>query len=234
MSFLVETKRFKLMQTKQQAFNTDTVLLSNFINIPKNTKNILDIGTGSGVLMFDLAFKSEANIYGLEVQQNRFEQACNNIELNNLTNRLKALNEDLNEYKPNILFDLIISNPPFFKVDQNSNLSKNEEDLIARHEVKLTLEQLFNNVSRLLKYRGHFYMIHRPDRLGEIVAYANKYQIAIKTIRFIHPNIDSKANHILIHGIKNGGQGISVLNPLILYKDKHIFTKEMEEIIGDF
>lgn len=232
MKFLVEMKYFKIYQTKQQAFNTDTVLLSNYIKIPKNTKNILDVGTGSGVIMFYLANKTSANIYGIEIQENRYLQAKENIELNNYQDRLTAIHGDLKEYQTDILFDLIVTNPPFFKVTEN--LSKDQEELIARHEVELNLEDLIKNISRLLKYRGHFYMIHRPDRLTEIIEYSSKYNIEIKDVKFIHPNINKEANHVLVHGIKNGGRGLIVEKPLILYKEKHVFTKEMEEIIGDF
>lgn len=234
MSFFVETKRFGINQTKEQAFNTDTILLANFINIPKVCKNILDVGTGSGVLMIDMAFRTSANIHGVEIQENRYLQAVSNIELNGLSDRLTVNNTDFKSYHPNINYDLIISNPPFFKVNDGKRLSENKEDMIARHEVELTLNDLVKNVSRLLKFRGHFYMIHRPDRLDEIISSFDEYNLSIKEIRFVHPNINKDANHILIHAIKNGGKGLKVLKPLILYKDIHIFTDEMEKIIGDF
>ncbi|VEU80160.1 tRNA1(Val) (adenine(37)-N6)-methyltransferase [Haploplasma axanthum] len=234
MKHFVETKRFSLNQTKEQAFNTDTILLANYIKIPKDCKNILDVGTGSGVLMFDLACKTKANIYGIEVQENRYFQALENIELNNKKEQLNVFYADFKEHKFDQLFDLIITNPPFFKVHNNKQLSQNEEDLIARHEIMLTLDELLFNVSKNLKYRGHFYMIHRPDRLIDIIEIASKYKLQIKKVRFIHPYIDKPANHILIMAIKNGGNGIIVDEPLILYKDKHVFTDEMIRIIGDF
>lgn len=234
MTFQVLTKNFKLNQTKEQAFNTDTILLANFIKVPKVCKNILDIGTGSGVLMLDLAFKTNANIFGVEIQEKRFIQAKENIMLNDLSERLEVYNKDLKEFNNKILFDMIVSNPPFFKVNNNQRLSENLEDLIARHEVSLTLEDLVSNVSRLLKYRGTFYLVHRPDRLEEIIYLFNKYNIVLKTIRFVHPYLQSRANHVLIKGIKNGNLGLDVLNPLIIYKEKHEFTEEMKEIIGDF
>lgn len=235
MKFLVETKNFKLNQTKQQAFNTDTILLANHIKIPKDTKNILDVGTGSGVLMLDLAYKTNANIYGIEVQENRFNQARENILLNKLEDRLKVINADFKEYNfNNLKFDLIVTNPPFFKVHNVNHLSKNEEDMIARHEVALDLENLITNVSKNLKDKGYFYMIHRPDRFLEILDLCQKNNLKIKQVRFIHPYLNSDANHVLIMAIKNGKEGIKVLNPLILYLDKHEFTDEMKQIIGDF
>lgn len=232
--FNVDTNRFKLNHTKETAYNTDTVLLSNFIKVPKGCKNALDIGTGSGVLMLDLAMKTSSNIYGIEVQENRALLAIDNVKINNLDSRLFVIKEDLNNYKTDIQFDLIVTNPPFFKVINNTRLSENEEEMIARHEVKLSLEELLSNASRLLKYRGHFFMVHRPDRLDEIIECSIKYNLAIKEIRLVYPYLNSNANHVLIHAIKNGGKGLNISKPLIIYEDKHKFTKEMEKIIGEF
>ncbi|MDY0277069.1 MAG: methyltransferase [Acholeplasma sp.] len=234
MSFLVETKRFRLQQTKEQAFNTDTILLSDFISVPKGCKNILDIGTGSGVLMFDLANKTSANIQGIEIQKNRYLQALGNIELNDYKERVNVVLGDVRDYKFDVLFDLIISNPPFFKVVDDKRLSHKTEDKLSRHEVSLSLEALLKSASKNLKYRGYFYMVHRPDRLNEIILLCGKYNLAIKKIRFVHPYVNSDANHVLIMAIKNGGEGIKVLNPLVLYEEKHVLTAEIKKIIGDF
>lgn len=234
MKELVHTNRFVLNQTKAQAYNTDTILLANFLKIPKGTKNILDIGTGSGILMLDLAQKSHANIDGVEIQNNRYKKAISNIKLNKLEDRLSVYKEDINRYEKEYLYDLIISNPPFFKVNHKDQLSKNKEEMIARHEVKLNLYDLLKNVSRLLKYGGHFYMIHRPERLDEIIKYGDEFSLIVKEIRFIHPYIDKQANHILVKAIKNGKQGIIIDKPLILYEEKEVLTEEMNKIIGGF
>lgn len=234
MSNRVVTKRFILDQTEEQAFNTDTLILSYYTKINKGTKNILDIGTGSGVLMLDLAYKTNANIYGVEIQEERFKKALNNIKLNSLNDRLKVYNEDVKSFDNGILYDLIITNPPFFKVNHKDQLSKNKEELIARHEVSLNLYDLIKNVSRLLKYGGQFYMVHRPERLDEIIRYCEKYKIRVKEITFVHPYVNKEANHIIIKAIKNGRQGLIINKPLILYEDKNKLSKEMELIIGGF
>ena len=234
MKFQVKTNRFVLNQTKQQAYNTDTILLANYIKIPKNCQNILDVGTGSGILLLDLAMKTKANIYGIEYQENRYLQAKENILLNNLNNQVEVIHGDFNNYQFNKKFDLIISNPPFFKVHNNERLSHNEEDLIARHEVALTLESLIINVSKNLKNKGYFYMIHRPDRISEIIELCKQNNMVVKKIKFIHPYLNKNANHVLITILKNGNEGVIVEKPLILYEDKHQFTKEMLEIIGEF
>jgi tRNA1(Val) A37 N6-methylase TrmN6 len=125
-----------------------------------------------------------------------------------------------------------VSNPPFFKVTESSNLNESEDDTIARHEVMLSLKELIESVSKALKFGGHFFMIHRPDRFAEIVSTLNDYQLEIKRVRFVHPYLNQKANHVLIEAIKNGQPGMTLEPPLILYYEKHILTKEMVDIYG--
>lgn len=230
----VVTKRFTLDQSKAEAFNTDTLLLADFVKIPKGTKNILDIGTGSAVLMLDLAMKTKAKIDGVEIQVQRSYLANSNIRLNGLTTQLTVYNSDIKQFESNVLYDLIVSNPPFFKVNHTDQLSDNKEEMIARHEVELNLRDLLESVSRLLKFGGHFYMVHRPDRLDEIINYSRDFNLTVKEVRFVHPYIDKDANHLLIKIIKNGNQGIIIKNPLILYSDKTVLSSEMAEIIGGF
>jgi len=218
-------------QQSTNAFNLDTVLLAHFIKIPAKSKLVLDVGTGNGALMLYLSKKTNAKIIGIEIQEERYLQAIKNIEINQLTNRLSCLHDD---YK-RVVFknvDCIISNPPFFKISEKANLNESEDMTIARHEVSLNLEDLVATVSKQLKFGGHFFMIHRPDRISEIIKTLTKFQLEIKRIRFVHPYIDSKANHVLIEAIKNGNEGLTLEPPLILYIEKHIFTKELVEIYG--
>ncbi len=218
-------------QQTTNAFNLDTVLLANFIKIPAKTKLILDVGTGNGALMLYLSQKTKAKIIGIEVQEERYVQAVKNIELNHLSDRLSCIHKNYNqiEYK-NV--DCIISNPPFFKLTEKANINESEDSAIARHEILLNLEELIFNVSKHLKFGGHFFMIHRPDRLVEIIKVMSKNQLEIKRLRFVHPYVDAKANHVLIEAIKNGNEGITLEPPLILYTDKHIFSKEIIKIYG--
>lgn len=218
-------------QNQRDAFNLDTVLLANFALVPAKTKCILDIGTGSGALMLYLSEKTRAKIIGVEIQESRYLQAVYNIELNDLMDQLTCVHQDIKTFQHKKV-DYIISNPPFFKVNESSKLNQHEEHTIARHEMTLTLEDLAKHVSRLLKFGGKFSMIHRPERFAEIVETFNKYQLTIKRIRFVHPYIDKKPNHLLIEAVKNGHFGVVVEPPLIIYRDKHVLTEEMIKIYG--
>jgi tRNA1(Val) A37 N6-methylase TrmN6 len=218
-------------QQSTNAFNLDTVLLAHFVKIPVKSRVVLDVGTGNGALMLYLSQKTNAKIIGIEIQEERYLQAIKNIEINQLSHRLSVLNEDYKEINFKDV-DCIISNPPFFKVSEKANLNKNEDMTIARHEIALNLENLIIQVTKHLKFGGHFFMIHRPDRIAEIIKTFAKYQLEIKRIRFVHPYLDAKANHVLIEATKNGNEGLTLEPPLILYIEKHIFTKELIEIYG--
>lgn len=218
-------------QKSSQAFNLDTVLLAHFIKVPAKSKIVLDLGTGAGALMLYLSTKTKAKIIGVEVQEDRYLQALKNVELNHLQNQLFCLNQDIKTLKMKNV-DCIVSNPPFFKVTETSNINDNDDETIARHEVLINLEELVSTVSKTLKFAGHFFMIHRPNRFAELVSIMQKYQLEIKRVRFVHPYIDHKANHVLIHAIKNGQPESIIEAPLVLYKEKHIFTDEMNKING--
>jgi len=218
-------------QTESQAFNLDTILLASFAKIPYRTKQILDIGTGVGGLMLYLSQKTNAKITGIEIQANRYEQALKNIQINHLETQLSCVLSDVRALKYKDV-DYIITNPPFFKVDEDSHLSMTKEDLIARHEINLTLEELIKTSASFLKNGGYIALIHRPDRFEEIARLMEKYDMVMKRIRFVHPYSHKKANHILVEAMKKGKPGLIIEPPMILYHDKHIMTKELIDLYG--
>ena len=218
-------------QNARQAFNLDTILLKHFTRIPVKTKIILDVGTGAGPLMLYLSTKTKAKIIGVEIQETRYLQAVKNIKLNHLEHQLSCIHADIKKLVMKDV-DLIVTNPPFFKTSDTSHKSVDEDDLIARHEVTLTLEELIQSASRLLKFGGYLSMIHRPDRFEEITEVLQRYDFSIKRIRFVHPYMNRPANHLLIEAMKHGNSGMTVEPPLILYVDQHILTKEMVDIYG--
>lgn len=216
-------------QKGRQAFNLDTILLQSFVKVPVRSKTVLDLGTGIGPLMLYLSKKTKAKIIGFEIQEVRYLQALKNIELNHLNDQLSCIHMDIKNLKMKDV-DVIVSNPPFFKVSETSNVNEHDEDTIARHEVMLNLKELIGIASKTLKYGGYFYFIHRPDRLGEIVSLLENEKLTIKRIRFVHPYLNHEANHVLIEAMKYGSIGLKVDQPLILYKEKHLLSEEMENI----
>ncbi len=220
-----------IKQTRGHAFNLDTVLLAHFIKLNYKIKTVLDVGTGNGGLALYLSEKTNAKIIGIEIQESRYLQALENVELNELKSQIDIINDDyLNtKYKD---IDVIVCNPPFFKVDESSNLNKDDSITIARHEVALNLESLLNKVSEQLKYQGKFFMIHRPDRLAEIIRLCDQNHLTIKRIKLVHPYQDKQANHVLIECSKYGKDQMIIEPALILYEKKHQFTEQAKNIMG--
>ena len=221
-------------QSREQAFNLDTILLQHFVRVPYNANKIIDFGTGTGVLMLYLSKKTKAQLIGVEVQKNRYEQAIKNIEANQLQDQISCLHQDIKDLTIQQFkdIDLIVSNPPFFKMNDKQKVNDDLERTIARHEVLINLEQLIKKASELIKYKGSFQFIHRPDRFLEITSLLHAYQFEIKRIQFVHPYKNQEANHVLIEASKHGKTGCKILPPLILYKEKHQMTEELISIYG--
>ncbi|MDR2828047.1 MAG: methyltransferase [Acholeplasmatales bacterium] len=213
-----------------QEFNIDTIILASFINLKNKDKKILDIGCGAGALLLYIASYPNIEITGIEIQESRCIQALNNIKINNLENKIKIINEDIKKLDITSKFDYIVSNPPFFLV--NNRNKEITERKIAREELFLTLEELLYCTSVHLNNKGTFVFIYPVTRLNEVFVLLNKYKLTPKTIRFIYPNISSSPNRILIESIKDAKNELKVLPPLILYKDNQDISDELVKIYG--
>lgn len=214
-------------------FSLDSVLLPNFITINKNIKNILDIGCGNAPIPLILSTKTDAKITGIEIQKDVYELAVESVNINNLNSKIKIINDDINNYKNYLeegIFDIITCNPPFFKNEENSNKNESIHKTIARHEIYLNLEQLFSISKKLLKNNGIIGIVHRPDRLIEIITEMKKNNIEPKKIRFVYPKYGKEANTVLIEGRKNGNSGLKVLPPLYAHEENGEYTKEVQKM----
>lgn len=213
------------------SFSLDSVLLPNFVTLNKNINKILDIGCGNAPIPLILSTKTKAKILGIEIQKEVFSLATASIEINNLNNQIDIINQDVNEWykkEESDTFDVIVSNPPYFKVSETSNLNKSDYKTIARHEVNLTLEQLLKISKKLLKNNGVLGLVHRPERLLEIVNLMQKYNIEPKKIQLVYPKKNMEANVLLIEGVKNGKQGLKILPPIYTHNEDGSYTGEIQ------
>ena len=216
---------------RNHSFNLDTVLLAKFLNLPTKLKNILDVGTGNGALLIYASELTKAKLLGIEIQEVRYNLAIKNMKLNDLVDRSEIILGDFKDsgYKN---LDCIITNPPFFNTNHKNHLNNDEASSVARHELALSLEELIKKSSEVLKFGGCFYMVHRADRISEIIQMLSKYQLTVKRLMFVHPYIDKPANHVLIQCIKNGKESLVLEPPLIIYKEKHQYTEAFNRYIG--
>ena len=219
-----------IQDTDMFNFSLDSVLLPNFVTINKKTKKILDIGSGNAPIPLILSTLTDAQIMAVEIQKDVYELGKESIKINKLENRIDFINADINELYKEIdteTFDVITCNPPYFKVNESSNLNDSEYKTIARHEIKLDLEKLFKITKKLLKNKGNIAIVHRPERLSDIVSEMKKNNIEPKRIQFVYPSINSEANILLIEGTKNGNVGLKILPPLYVHDKDGNYTEEV-------
>ncbi len=230
---LLGYKNLKIVQNNQMfSFSLDSVLLPNFVTINKNVKNILDIGCGNAPIPIILSTLTSAKIKGVEIQKDVALLAKKSIELNNLNDQIEIINDDINEIAktiPTESFDIITCNPPYFKVIKNSNLNQSDYKTIARHEVTLNIEALCKISKKLLKNKGLLALVHRPERLLEILETLKRNNLEPKKIQFIYPKINSEANMLLIEAKKNGNSGLKVLEPIFVHENNGEYTKQVRK-----
>jgi FkbM family methyltransferase len=221
----------KIYQSKTgYRFSVDSLLLFDFVNL-KKIMTAGDLGAGSGIVGILLAKKyHEAKVTLFELQESLIQLAERNILLNHLEDRVKVTPCDLSTspgaYAEPHSYDLVVSNPPFRKM-KSGRLNTGEEKSIARHEMKLSLDELMRSASYLLRARGRFSMIYQPNRLSELIAALKKQTMEPKRLRFVHSNVSSEAKMVLLDAVKGGQTGLRVEKPLFLYKDDGSYTDEM-------
>lgn len=212
------------------SFSLDSVLLPNFITISTNTKKILDIGTGNAPIPLILSTKTDAHITGVEIQPDVHALAQKSVVENRLEDQIEVICADINEWyktQESDTFDIITCNPPFFKMKETSNVNQSDYKTIARHEIHLNLDQLLAISRRLLKNNGVLGIVHRPERLADIVEAMRKNNIEPKKIRFVYPKFGEEANVLLIEGKKNGNPGLKILPPLYAHNEDGKYTPEV-------
>lgn len=233
---LVYYDNLKIVQNKNYFnFSLDSVLLPNFVFLGQNTKMILDLCTGNAPVPLILSTKTDAKIYGVEIQKDIYDMAVESVKINNLENRIELINDDakniINRFETDT-FDVITCNPPYFKCSDTSLKNANDVKSIARHEIMIELEDVIKVARKLLKNGGSLCMVHRTDRLIEIIETMRKHNIEPKRLQFIYPKKDSESNLILIDGKKNGNVGLKVLSPLYVHNDDGSYTDEVLKIFG--
>ena len=228
---LIGYEGMKVVQnTKWFSFSLDSVLLPRFVTINKGVKRILDIGTGNAPIPLILSTRTKAEIYGIELQTDIFELAKETIHLNNLENQIKLINDDvkqIGQYFEYGFFDIIVSNPPFFTVHEQTKKNDDIHKTIARHEVTLNIEDIVKIASLYLKNNGILSIVHRSDRLIEIIELFRKYKIEPKKIQLIYPKEHTESNIVLIEGRKNGNKGLKILPPIIAHNEDGSYSDEV-------
>ena len=216
-------------------FSLDSVLLSNFVTIKLTDKKIIDLCTGNAPIPMLLSYRTKARLFGVEVQKKIFDLGFQSVKENGLDKQIELINydaKDIDKLFDEESFDVVTCNPPYFKYKDNSLINDNMEKAIARHEVKIKLKDVVLKAKYLLKNGGTLAMIHRPERLMEIIYELKDNGFELKKMQFVYPKLGSEANMVLIEAVKNGRTGLKILNPLIVHDDKGNYTEFVRKMFG--
>lgn len=234
-NYLLAHKSMEIIQRKDMFnFSLDTVLLSNFCTINKEVDCIVDFGTNNAAIPLLLSRRTDKKIIGIEIQGEAVEIAQKNVSLNHLDNQIDIYHEDIQEFvKEARKCKLVVCNPPFFKVGEKSNLNENEYLQIARHEIKIDLEGIIKSAATILDNKGRVAMVHRPDRMVEIITLMQKYEIEPKRIQFVYPKVGKDSHIFLIEGMYKGNKGLKIEQPLYAHNDDGSYSKEVRKMFGE-
>ena len=221
----------KIIQKKKGfRFTVDSILLVNFLKLKKNT-NLLDIGTGTGIMPLLLCRKEEINlITAVEIETEIAKMFEKTIEINSLESKIKLINIDIKNYKEKP-FNMIISNPPYMKLNEGY-VSPHDYRAGARHEVNLNLKELLISAKKLLKNGGSFNLVYRTNRFMEVLDEAKMLNLNAKRVRFIYSKPNQSSDLFMIEMIKGFKCACVVEEPLYIYNEHGEYTEELKKYYG--
>lgn len=186
--------------------STDSMVLSHFVKLPKNAR-VLDLGSGCGTLGLLLcAVNGSCRVTGVELSQNAHLAALDNIRRNALTARMESICADVRQVPesfPAGSFDVCVSNPPYFS---GGPASRNAAT--ARREDTCSPAELFAAAAWALKYGGDFFLVHRPERLAELIVRGTEAGLEAKRLCLVRHQAGSPVNLILLQLRKGGKPGL--------------------------
>lgn len=211
-------------------FGMDAVLLSSFAEAKEGQK-CLDLCCGNGIIPLLLSAKTQGTSFdGIELQEDVAAMAQRSVMLNHLNDKIRILQGDIKEATSIFgaaSFDVVTCNPPYL-TNAHGLVSETTHKAIARHELTCTLEDVVKQAAKLLKPGGHFYMVHRPFRMAEMIHKMVTYRVEPKRMRFVYPYVDKEPNMVLIEGVRGGRSRLTVEPPLIVYEQENVYTEELK------
>ena len=226
---------YRIIQNPNKfCFGMDAVLLTGFAHAEADDR-LLDLGTGTGIIPLLMEAKYGcAHLVGLEIQQESADMAVRSVALNGLTDKIEIVVGDIKEADhlfPSASFDCITCNPPYM-IGQHGAASPNMQKAIARHEILCTFEDVAAQTARLLKPGGHFFLVHRPFRLAEIMVTFARHRLEPKRMQLVHPYADREPNMVLLEAVRGGRPRMKVEKPLVIFREPGVYMSEIREIYG--
>lgn len=224
----------RIIQRRDQfCFSVDSVLLAHFVSIKKRDK-IVDLGTGTGVIPLLLSAFGANDITAVEKNPVMADIAMRNVRGNGKEDVISVVSADylrVRDFFSPASFTSVVVNPPYRSVG-TGRMSEKEDVAAATHETTASLSDVFCAASYLCAYGGRLTMVHRADRLGDLIAEGRAHRFEIKRIRFVHSHEGENANRVLAEWRLGGKADVKVLPPLVVHRPDGSYTEEMLSIYG--
>lgn len=215
-------------------FGMDAVLLTGFAHA-KSGDRLLDLGTGTGIIPILMEAKYRcAHLTGMEIQADIADMAARSVELNGLSDKIDIIVGDLREadrFFQSASFDCITCNPPYM-IGKHGIINPDAPRAIARHEILCTFADVAGQAAGLLKPGGHFFLVHRPFRLAEIITTLAGHKLEPKRMQLVYPYADREPNMVLLEAVRGGLSRMTVEKPLIIFQEPGVYTPEIREVYG--
>jgi len=222
-----------LQDPKRFCFGMDAVLLSGFVRCEKG--QLLDLGTGTGILPLLLSVKTGAeHLTGLEIQKESADMAERSVRMNGLEDRITIRTGDLKEagvYFPPASFDVVTCNPPYI-ADLHGLKNPSDAKAIARHEVCCTLQDVADAAAKMLKVGGKLFLVYLPERLPELMIRLHETGLEPKRLRIVYPTKEQKPSMILLEAARGGKPGLITEPPLIVCDASGVYSEELRRDFG--
>lgn len=218
-------------------FSIDSTILAHFVSINPKVKRIIDLGCGNGYIPIFLTLRTKAQIYGVEIQPEVVDLAKKSITLNHLDDQIHIINGDIksihNLFGPSS-FDVVVSNPPYFKFKESSITNLSNYQTIARHEVLIKLDDIVKSANVLLKDGGTFAIVHRSDRLLELFDTLKKYHFNPQRMQFVFNSISSEESVLVVIESKKSTKqgGLKIIQPLYIKNYNNEYTDDILKIFN--
>ncbi|SDC56089.1 tRNA1(Val) A37 N6-methylase TrmN6 [Pelagirhabdus alkalitolerans] len=216
------------------SYSIDAVLLARFASVPLKRGKIIDLCTGNGVIPLMLSRASSVPITGVEIQERLYDMAKRSVTLNQKEAQIHMIHDDLKNMPKQIgndKFDLVTVNPPYFQTNSQDHLNKNDHLTIARHELFVNLEEVIETTSKLVKSGGKVAIVHRPNRLVDLLTLMRFYKLEPKRIQFVYPKKGKEANILLVEAIRDGRPDVKLLDPLYVFNSDGSYTEELRQLV---
>lgn len=226
---------YRIIQNPEKfCFGMDAVLLTGFARAGSSDR-LLDLGTGTGIIPILMEAKYHcAHLTGLEIQPESADMAARSVALNGLTERIEIVTGDIREADrifKSASFDCITCNPPYM-IGRHGLTNPDAPKAIARHELLCTFEDVARQTAKLLKPGGHFFLVHRPFRLAEIMGTLMRYKLEPKRMQLVYPYVDKEPNMVLLEAVRGGRSRMTVEKPLIVFESPGVYRQEIQELYG--